>query len=32
MAQQVEGGNEVAPLHQLAQWATAEGILCDLEA
>lgn len=32
MTQQVEGGDEVAPLHQLAQRATAEGILCDLEA
>lgn len=32
MAQEVQGGDEVAPLDQLPQRAATEGILCDLEA
>lgn len=32
MAQQVEGGDEVTPLHQLPQGPPTEGVLCDLEA
>jgi len=32
VAQQVEGGDEVAPLHQLPQGPAAEGVLRDLEA
>lgn len=32
MAQQVEGGDEVTPLHQLPQGAPTEGVLCNLEA
>lgn len=32
MAQEVQGGDEVAPLDQLPQRTATEGILCDLEA
>lgn len=32
MAQQVQRGDEVTPLNQLAQWATAEGVFCYFEA
>ena len=32
VAQQVEGGDEVTPLHQLPQGAPTEGVLCNLEA
>lgn len=32
MAQQVQRGDEVTPLDQLAQRAPAEGVLCYLEA
>lgn len=32
MAQQVQRGYEITPLDQLAQWATAEGVFCYLEA
>lgn len=32
MAQQVQCGYEITPLHQFSQWTATEGIFCYLEA